>query len=420
MFLLFRSSFLLLAALPTFHHDIAPILYQQCSGCHHSGEVAPFPLVTYQDAAKRARQIAEVAAKHVMPPWQPEPGYNHFADERHLTDAQIAMLQKWAADGAPEGDPNSGPAPPLYNSETWQMGKPDLVMRMPQPYKVAADGADQYMCFSIPLKLAKDQYVRAMEFHPSNRRVVHHALFFTGHAPGASYSCFGLPGFLPTAALGGWTPGMGPVRMPEGTAALLNARTDLVMQLHFHSTGKPETEQASIGFWFEKEPPTKKVMDVGLTSNRIDIPAGAANYKVTDHFTIPVPVTVIGVIPHAHYVCRQMRGWAVLPDGTKKWLLYIRNWNFDWQDQYRYAVPIHLPADTEVKMEFTYDNSEANVRNPHQPPQRVVWGPGTTDEMAGLHLQVIPDNVEDMHELGQALWGRIMRSVGGGFYRRPE
>jgi hypothetical protein len=420
-----RKSSLLLAALPAlaapaFHRDIAPILYRYCTGCHHAGEVAPFPLLSYDDAAKRAKLIAAVTAQRTMPPWQPEPGYNRFADERRLTAAQIAAIQQWAAAGAPEGDVRAGPAAPVYNSNGWAMGEPDLIMRMPKPFEMAADGDDQYMCFAVPLRLAKDRYVRAMEFRPSNRRVVHHALFFTGHAPAASYPCFGLPGFIPTAGLGGWTPGMGPVRMPEGTAALLNAGTDLVLQLHFHATGKLETEQASIGFYFASTPPVRKVMDVGLTSKRIDIPAGVSNYKVTDHFTIPVPVTAIGVIPHAHYVCKEMRGWAVLPDGSKKWLLYIRDWNFNWQDQFRYAAPIHLPEDTRVEMEFTYDNSQANIRNPNSPPRRVVWGPGTADEMAGLHLQVIPDHVEDMPELGRALWGKIMRSVGGEFYRKPE
>jgi hypothetical protein len=151
-------------------------------------------------------------------------------------------------------------------------------------------------------------------------------------------------------------------------------------------------------------------MDIPLGSAQIDIPPGDAAYKVTDHFTIPVDVDAIGVIPHAHYVCRSMYAYAILPDGSRRTLLRIPDWNFNWQQQYRYAAPIHLPADTRVEMEFTYDNSEANPRNPNHPPARVRYGPGTNDEMAGLHLQVIPVDPDDADELSQALWGKMMRS----------
>jgi hypothetical protein len=160
------------------------------------------------------------------------------------------------------------------------------------------------------------------------------------------------------------------------------------------------------------------VADIALFSNRIDIPAGDRDYKVRDHFETPVDVEAVGIIPHAHYICKDMKGWAILPDGRKRWLIWIRDWNFNWQEQYRYAVPMKLPAGTRFEMEFTYDNSEANPRNPNHPPKRVVWGPATTDEMAGLHVQVVPEDMDDWHELGQALWGKMMRMVGGGFYRR--
>ncbi len=408
-----------LGAAPTFHRDIAPILYAQCAGCHHPGEVAPFSLLTYTDAAKRARLIAEVTQKRIMPPWQPEPGYGHFAHERRLTSVEIATLQRWATTGALEGNPREGPAPPDYPANGWTLGQPDLVVQIPEAYTIAADAPDQYQCFAVPFSLGKDRYVRAVEFRPSNRRVVHHALLFTGHAPAANYSCFGSPGFLPTSALGGWSPGNGPIEMPTGTAGVLKAGDQLVLQLHFHATGKPETEQSSVGFYFTDDPPVRKVMDVALTSQKIDIPPGVTDYKVTDHFTIPIAVEAIGVIPHAHYICKEMRGWAILPDGKKKWLLFIKNWDFNWQDQYRYASPLHLPPDTRVEMEFLYDNSAGNPHNPNSPPKRVTWGAATTDEMAGFHLQVIPEHMDELSELGQALWGKIMRSVGGGFYRRP-
>ena len=409
---------------PTFAHDVAPILYQHCVICHHPGEVAPFPLLTYGDAAKRAKLIATVTASRYMPPWQPEPGYGHFQGERRLRDADIATLGRWAEAGAPQGDPAQVPSAPHF-PEGWQLGPPDMTIRMPKPFAIAADGPDQYMCFVIPLSLATDKYVRALEFHPEARSVVHHALFLLdaghiGRQLGESYSCFGTPGFLPSGALGGWTPGMQPARMPDGLQLILRKGSDLVMQIHYHPTGKPETDQSELGLYFTDKAPTKWVADIALGSRQIDIPAGERAYKVRDHFTTPVDVEAVGIIPHAHYICKEMDGWAILPDGRKEWLIRIRDWNFNWQEQYRYATPVKLPADTDLEMEFTYDNSDANPRNPNHPVRRVVWGPETSDEMAGLHVQVVPEDMDDWHELGQALWGKFMRSVGGGFYRKPN
>jgi mono/diheme cytochrome c family protein len=409
---------------PTFARDVAPILYRHCAICHHPGEVAPFSLLTYQDAAKRAKLIATVTASRYMPPWQPEPGYVHFQGERRLRDAEIATLRRWAEAGAPQGVPAQLPPVPHY-PEGWQLGTPDMTIRMPKPFAIAADGPDQYMCFDIPLHLTADKYVRALEFRPEARSVVHHALFLldSGHIGrqlGESYSCFGTPGFLPSGALGGWTPGMQPARMPDGLQLILRKGSDLVMQIHYHPTGKPETDRSTLGLYFTDKPPTKWVMDIALGSHQIDIPPGERAYKVRDHFTTPVDVEAVGIIPHAHYICKEMQGWAILPDGRKLWLIRIRNWNFNWQEQYRYATPVKLPADTDLQMEFTYDNSDANPRNPNHPARRVVWGPDTTDEMAGLHVQVVPEDMDDWHELGQALWGKFMRSVGGGFYRKPN
>jgi len=409
---------------PTFARDVAPILYRHCAICHHPGEVAPFPLLTYQDAAKRAKLIATVTASRYMPPWQPEPGYGHFQGERRLPNQDIATLRRWAEAGAPQGNPAQlAPAP--HFPEGWQLGPPDMTVRMPKPFAIAADGPDRYMCFVIPMQLTADKYVRALEFRPEARSVVHHALFLLdaghiGRQKGEAYPCFGTPGFLPSGALGGWTPGTQPARMPDGLQLILRKGSDLVMQIHYHPTGKPETDQSELGLYFTDKPPTKWVADIALGSHQIDIPPGERAYKVRDHFTTPVDVEAVGIIPHAHYICKQMDGWAILPNGRKQWLIRIRNWNFDWQEQYRYVTPLKLPADTDLQMEFTYDNSDANPRNPNHPPKRVVWGPDTTDEMAGLHVQVVPDDMDDWHELGQALWGKFMRSVGGGFYRKPQ
>jgi len=408
--------------LVTFTRDIAPILNRHCASCHRAGEVAPFPLLTYQDAAKRAQLIAKVTESRYMPPWKPVTGYGKFQGERRLSDAEIAKLRAWAAQGVPEGNPAELPPPPQF-PETWRLGKPDLIVEMPQPFDVPADGDDLYRCFVIPLALDSQKYVRATEFRPGNARVVHHALMFLDHfgsvrEKGASYPCFGTPGFLPGGGLGGWTPGSGPIVMPPGTATTLWKSTVLVVQIHFHPTGKPERMRGAIGLYFADQPPARRLADLALVSRDIDIPAGEAAYKVRDHFTLPVGVQAVGIIPHAHYLCKDMKGWAILPDGTKRWLLRIKDWDFNWQEQYRYAAPMKLPEGTRLEMEFTYDNSDANPRNPSHPPTRVVWGPDTTDEMAGLHVQVIPERNEDMEELGRALQGKMVRMLGIGMPRQ--
>ncbi len=376
----------------------AAILERHCVSCHQA-----------EWLAARPRQVAAVTASRYMPPWKPVHGYGLFRDERRLTDGEIAALQKW--DGRLEREVRA----PADAGE-----QPDLTLTMPKPYTLAADGPDTYRCFVIPVPEGSTRWVRAVDFHPSNRAVVHHALFFTTMQRDlpADYPCFGTPGFVPASSLGGWSPGNRRLEMPEATAMRLPGGASLVMQLHFHPSGKVETEQSRLDLFFSREPPSRHIVDAGLVSKDIDIPAGDAAYKVRDHFTLPVDVHAVGIIPHAHYICRDVKGWATLPNGRRVWLLWIRDWNFDWQDRYWYKNPVPLPAGTRLEMEFTYDNSAANPRNPNSPPRRVTWGAGSTDEMAGLHVQVIPDREEDLEELGRALWGKVMRMVGGKFYEK--
>jgi hypothetical protein len=401
-------------AAPTFSHDVAPLLYRNCAGCHHSGGVAPFALLSYDDAAKRASLIATVTLKKYKPPWLPSAP--KFAHEMKLTDAEIAMLGRWAAGGAPEGDARETPKPPVFK-DGWLQGTPDLEARMPEEFIVPAEGPDLYQCFVIPAPSPRARWVRSLDIRPGNARVVHHVILFQDTTKsarlrdqGEGYSCFGTPGFLPARGLGGWTPGALPAVNPDDIPELLHGGADLVLQIHYHPTGRVEADRTRVGLYFTDTPPKRRMMDIPLTSSRIDIPPGERAYKVTDHFTTPVAIDALGVIPHAHYVCRSMKAWATLPDGTRRTLLTIPEWNFNWQQQYRFVTPIRLPAETRIEMEFTYDNSAANPRNPNQPPARVKYGPGTQDEMAGLHLQVTPADPADEDELSQSLWGKMMRS----------
>ncbi len=412
---------------PSFTGQVAPILHRHCAGCHHPGGDAPFSLLTYADAAPRASIIASLTRERLMPPWLPEP--NHFQGERRLSDAHIAMLGKWADAGAPEGDRSKLRPPPGFPSG-WQLGEPDLVVRMPQPFAIPAGGPDLYQCTVIPTSLDKPRFVRAFEFRPGARASTHHALIFTdvsGEArrrdaatPGPGYPCFGVPGFLPSASLGGWAPGNTAVTYPPGAAVTLRRGADVVVQIHYHPSGREQQDQSEMALYFQDTPPVHPMMAVSLGTRAIDIPAGEARYIVRDHFTIPIDVDATGIIPHAHFIAREMRGWAALPGGRRVNLLTIKDWDFNWQQHYRWVKPIRLPAGTEFEMEFLYDNSAGNPRNPFQPPRRIEWGPDSTDEMAGLHLQVLPVRNEDAPELGRALWGKIMRERLAGIYNDPR
>lgn len=391
-------------ATPTYNQQIAPILAQNCATCHRPGQVAPFPLLTYADAAKRASLIAAVTAKHYMPPWKAEAGYGHFQDERRLTDTQIAMLAEWARDGAPEGDPKLKPEPPRFASG-WLAGNPSAVFTIVEPFRIPADGRDLFQCFVIPLNFTGDRYVKNVEFHPGDPRVVHHALFYldtSGQArkldaatPEPGYSCFGGPQFQRPGLLGGWAPGATPQPLPAGLAHTVAKGTDLVIQIHYHPSGKPETDQSSIGLTFG-EAPDKGLAGMVLGSRNIDLAPGAAHQVVTDSAVVPEDVELIGITPHAHLLCREMKVDAYLPDGKTEPLIWIKDWDFNWQGQYRYASPVSLPKGTRIEMRYIYDNSAANPHNPSNPPRRVTFGEQTTNEMAVLFLQVVLPRPSDV------------------------
>jgi hypothetical protein len=388
---------------PTFNKDIAPILFQNCATCHRPGQVAPFSLLTYADAAKRAALIATVTAKHYMPPWKAEAGYGHFADERRLTDAQITAIAEWARNGAPEGDPRQRPEPPHFASG-WQAGKPDAVFTVPQAFPISADGPDVFQCFVVPLNFSEDRYVKTVEFHPGDTRVVHHALFFldtTGEArkmdadtPEPGYPCFGGPQVAVTGALGGWAPGATAEPLPDGVEHTIRQGTDLVIQIHYHPSGKPESDQSSIGLTFGDKP-RKGLAGMVAGTRKIDLPPGDANQVVTDWIPVPEDVDLIGITPHAHLLCKEMKVDAKLPDGGTVPLIWIKDWDFNWQGQYRYAEPVHLPKGTRIEMRYVYDNSEANPHNPSSPPRQVTFGEQTTDEMALSFFQVVLPHPQD-------------------------
>jgi mono/diheme cytochrome c family protein len=420
-------------AATTFAATIAPILYANCVTCHRSGEAAPFPLISYEDVAKRGDLIAEVTQSKYMPPWHAAPGHGEFLGERRLTDAQIAAIGGWVKAGMPRGDASKMPKLPAFPSEGWRLGQPDLILEMPVGFDLPASGPDVFRNFVIPTNLTEDRWVRGIEFRPSARKVVHHALF--AYVPGGQLAARdgadGRPGFGGMGAvgvgnarsdsrgLGGWAVGATPMLLPAGVAARLPKGSDFLLQMHFHLSGKPETEKSLIGIYFADKAPEKDLFSVELPAlfgvgAGIDIPPGEKRYTIQDSFTLPGDVSIYSATAHAHYLAKEMKATATLPDGSTKPLIWINDWDFNWQDSYVYKSPFTLPKGTRIDVTLIYDNSADNPRNPISPPRRALWGEQSFDEMGmvGFGFEVL--NKADVPTFQQTLAARAKSAIAAG------
>ena len=391
----------------TFNRDIAPIIFHSCAICHHPGEAAPFPLLTYSDVKKHARQIAEVTRLRIMPPWLPEPQELKFADEMRLPDARIDLIQKWVEQGEAEGDPADLPPQPKF-VEGWRLGTPDLILKAEKPLVLPPEGTDKYWNFIFHVPIDGTRWVKAVEIRPGDKRYVHHANILidrTGSSrkreaePGAGFGGMEIriesQVFEPDSHLLFWKPGTVPYVEPEGMALGLDKGTDLILNTHLQPSGKQEIIEPSVGLYFTPHPATKLPMLLQLENDaKLDIPAGQKDFTVTDEFTLPVDVNLLAIYPHAHYLAQDIQAFATLPDRTRKTLIHISNWNLNWQAVYRYTEPVMLPKNTTVTLHYAYDNSDQNPLNPNHPPARVTGGNRSSDEMCHLWLQVLPVNFD--------------------------
>ena len=384
----------------TYARDIAPILFDHCAGCHRPEGSAPFSVLEYASVRAHGARIVDATSRRVMPPWLPEPGHGDFAGARVLPDEQIDTLRRWVEDGMPEGDPDHLPPRPR-SAAGWQLGEPDLVVRMPQAYTLPPGDTDVFRNFVIPVTGPGTRHVRTVELRPGSPRFVHHALLgvdemrgarrLDADDPGPGFGGMGMGGaHMPDGSLLGWTPGMLPFPGIDGMAWRLQPRTDLVLQLHLLPSEAARTVQGEIGFHFAEPGEARDAAYVIIldADEQLDIPAGEPAFDVTDTMELPVDVEVLVVYPHAHYLGRRLEGWATLPDGTTRSLIRIDDWDFKWQDVYRYRDPVALPRGATVGMRWTFDNSASNPSQQNDPPRRVTAGNRSSDEMAHLQLQV--------------------------------
>ena len=375
----------------TYSEHIAPILQKHCQTCHRHGEVAPFTLVDYNDAKAWATEIAQYTQARLMPPWKPAPGYGHFKNERRLTDTEIETIAHWVKAGAPSGDLNAVPPSPEF-PEGWALGEPDSIFEMPVEYEIAPEGEDEYRQFIIPTNFDTDRYVQAVDVQPGNRKTVHHVIAYldvNGEArkldaqdPKPGYVTEGTgPGFDATGTLGGWAPGVTPSVLPDGVGYLLPKGADIVMQVHYYRTGHVERDRSRLGIYFSKTPNTATLHIDSAINSKFVIPAGEKWYQVLASKQVKEDAYLLATMPHMHLLGRDMRLIATTAEGEAHDLIWIKDWDFNWQDIYHYRVPLFLPAGTHINLVAHFDNSAENPVNPHTPPIPVGWGEKTTDEM---------------------------------------
>jgi peroxiredoxin len=388
------------AGVPTYARDIAPILRAKCEGCHRPGEVAPFSLQNYTQASAWSVDIKRFTGNGQMPPWKPTPGYGDFKEAavHTLTETERNTIAQWADNGAPLGDRKQIPAPRKF-VQGWQLGEPDMVITPEKAYHLSADGEDVYRNFVVKTNFTEDRYISAVEVRPSNPAIVHHVIGYVDSTkqngvyasekleaatqdgqPG--YTSFGGPGFLPTGMMGGWAPGNDPHFLPQGVGTYVPKGSRIVVQVHYHKDGKPEIDQTRLGVHFCKGTVQKAVTGGWAINFFIKIPAGEPHYKAVGTMTVMEDQHLFAVTPHMHLLGKEMKVWATLPDGSEKPLVWIKDWDFNWQATYLLKEPMALPKGSKVHMVAYYDNSSANPRNPLKGKLRdVTWGEQTTDEM---------------------------------------
>ncbi len=389
----------------TWSRNIAPIVYKNCTACHHDGGSGPFSLLSYRDAQRWGSLMQQVTTSRYMPPWLPEPGHGDFQDNRRLSTADIATIKAWVGAGMPQGDAADAPKAPVYTSE-WQLGPPDLVLSVTSPTQVPAGGPDVFENFVLPANLTSTKWIRAMEIKPGSPRVVHHANVILDRTaalrrahptdwqrgiPGMDVTVDSGQNFDPDSHFLNWKPDSTALVEPDTMPWRLDPGNDLVLNMHLKPTGKVENIQARIGLYFAKRPATQFPILLQLEHDTaLDIPAGDAHFVVEDSLTLPESVDVLAVYPHAHYLGKRLEGFATLPGGQTQWLVLVPDWDIERQAIYRLQQPLRLPRGTVLRMRYTYDNSASNPHNPHSPAVRVRAGNNSTDEMGHLWLQVLP------------------------------
>lgn len=400
-----------LQAQPTYSREVSRIVQSKCQICHRPNDIAPFSLMTYQDASTWAEDIRRVVSEKIMPPWKPVEGHGEFRDSYALSEEERQTIISWVNAGAPEGDVGELPEPTVSSGE-WQLGQPDMVLEMKEPY-TPPRGRDTYRCFVVSNPTEETMYVSAVDVHPGDRKIVHHVIMYIDEKglaerldekeEGAGYTCFGGPGFELSigSMLGGWAPGTIPRHLPDGIAIQVPRGGRLVMQVHYYAAGRTGEDQTKVAVYLAKSEVERRLFYIPIVNTRFEIPAGNSSYEVKANFPVPpfFDAKVIQIFPHMHLLGRQIKVEYAEFRKDPRPGVFIDNWDFNWQGFYNYKEPVPIPALTDVRLSCVFDNSPNNPRNPSNPVKPVRWGEGTEDEMCIAFLGVTFDR-ENMLPLG--------------------
>jgi hypothetical protein len=357
----------------TYSTDVASIVRDKCQSCHRPGQVAPFPLLTYDEVRGHAAMIREVVSERRMPPWHADPRFGRFANDRSLTPEQRATVLAWLDRGAALGSPKQLPAP-LPDSGGWTIGTPDVVFTMDEPFEVPAQGVLPYQYIRVRTHFTEEKWVQAVEARPGDRAVVHHFIVRI-EVPGKAFKHHGQQPYLI-----GYAPGDMPAVYAPGTAKRIPAGADLIFAVHYTPIGKVRTDRSSVGIIFAKAPVEHEAVTEGIAQEKLRIPPGAANYPVRSRFIFKQDARLISLMPHMHLRGRSFRYKATYSDGSSEILLSVPAYDFGWQSVYRLAEPKQIPRGTRIDCLALFDNSTGNPNNP-DPSKTVTWGEQTFDEM---------------------------------------
>lgn len=399
---------------PTFAADVAPILYKNCTTCHHTGGLGPFSLIDFDSVKAHAGEIREAVATAQMPPWHATGAHGVFSNDRRLSETDKSVILRWIDAGTPAGELRKLPPKPVYATK-WEIGKPDLVVSMPQPFTVPASGKIEYQYFEAPVTITEDTWIQSIEILPGSQDVVHHVIVFArvpeapstapigGSAKTPAPTTGAKPVFLRRrewgvleeparvdpnnvppgqlgAVLGTTAPGTNVMIFPEGTALRLRKGTVLTFQMHYTAHGHETTDRTSVGFRFAKGAPSEEMFISAFLNGAFTIPAGAKNVEVPSEIGVTEPVKIWGLLPHTHVRGTRWQYQLGKPDGSSEIVLDVPNYDFNWQTYYLFAKPLEMPAGSILSSRAWYDNSATNPHNPDA-TKDVKWGDQTWEEM---------------------------------------
>jgi hypothetical protein len=385
--------------IPTFSAEVAPILYKNCVSCHRPGEIAPMPLLTYEQTRPWAKSIREKVSLGEMPPWHATEARGVFSNDRRLADADRETLIRWASNGAPQGDPKDLPKAPVFK-EGWSIGAPDAVFTMQKAYDVPASGTIAYQYFDVPTNFTEDKWVQAIEVRPGARQVVHHVLVFSRGPdekpqPGAFQMLFPKPQPRKTAAdpahthpenqwpgvlIATTAPGTNAMRFEAGRAMRIPAGSTLRFQVHYTAAGSPVSDRSSVGMVFAANPPEQELFNSAFVNNQFKLAPGSPDIEVPAEIEFTRDLHITALFPHTHLRGKSWEYRMVYPDGHSEVVLSVPNYDFSWQTYYEFSKPLAAPKGARLEAVAHYDNSPNNPSNP-DPKLDVRWGEQTWQEM---------------------------------------